>query len=388
MQAGAIVQGRIAFRIAGTALLLYLAFFALLSADALVRLWIIRRSMDRALDGALVLLYQAAQVATTLLGVLLAARLLRRAASPDARALTLLLIFAALAHAKAFAFAAFPGPLQSWIASSLFAAGFPRCAARLIFGEPSWAVWLALGALLRVAATFPHAMRPDQILASGANDRQGMLRSVALAGVDVGAFWRRVAAFIVRAGLLRGAFVWPFAFAAGITPLLAPVPGGRAASLVLFAAGVSIAITLLRAGRRSASRVDQRRLLWMTQAAISALVSFLIVGVLALSNDPLADGLAFAITGAAPLAVLFGVALATRVPAPPPAFPAIHRTLLAGAVALASSLAYTATGAVVSSVAGPGPTAVIGATAAVAAGLLLLRPIADRLDATVAGPPD
>lgn len=374
------MEPRIAFRIAGVALLLYLAFFVLLSMDALVRLWMMRSRMDSPLDAALLFSYQTVQATATLAGMVLAARVLRRSATTAARAFTLFLIFATLAYTKAFGFASFPGPLQSWIAARLFDAGFPRTLSNLIFGMPSWAVWFALAAFLRVSVTFPRAVSAEMIAVSGRNDRTGLMRSVALAGVDVGALSRKAAAVVVSTGLLRGLVVWPAAATLGLAPLLFRIPGAGPATAVVFGVATAIGVAALRAGSTAASRLERRRLLWMVQAGLSALIAFAVVGVLSLAADPWAGAVSFAIAAAAPLAVLGGIALGTRGGRPPAAQPAIHRTLVVGGVALASAIAYIAAGSAVIGLAGDGaPSLLLALTAALLAGLLVSRPIATRV---------
>jgi len=249
-----------------------------------------------------------------------------------------------------------------------------------VFGAPSWAVWLALAAFLRVSVTFPRAVSPAMILDSGGNDRRGLMRSVALAGVDVGALSRTAAAGAVNMGLLRGRVVWPAAATFGLAPLVFRIPGAATASMVVFGVATAIGMAALRAGSRAAGRLERRRLLWMVQAALSALIAFAVAGVLSFTADRWAGAASFAIAALTPLAVLGGIALGTRRDRPPAAKPAIQRTLVAGGVAAASALAYIATGSALAGLASDGaPSVLLALSAATITGLFVSRPLAVRV---------
>lgn len=365
-------------RIASILVLAFLVLFLILSIDSLVRLWSARRGMDNSFEAATVLSYQFAHAVITLIGIALSARVFRRAQPPGAAAFAWMLAFLTLWYTKTFGFANFPGAFQSWLAEHLSAAGLARNAAILIFGAPAWAAWLALGAALRVSVCYPRQITPDDIAAPGARDRRGLMRSVALAGLDVGLAWRRLAATALRSGLLRAAVIWPTVLTAGLAASLLPHLG--ALFVALYACGGAIVITNLRAGLEIANGIQRRRLLWMAQAGLTALLAFVLAGVLSLADDPFGSFLSFAVSAIAPLAVLSGIALGIRSGHPPQPRNALRNTAGRGGVMVICAMAYVAAQSIAASTGGPTIlTIVLGLVVAILTGLLVWHRVRSSL---------
>ncbi len=327
-------------RTASILVLAFLGLFFVLSIDSLVRLWSVRHGMAGPLEAALVLSYQLAHATITLLGTILTSRILWRAETHGTPAFGWLLAFLTLWYTKAFGYASFPGPFQSSLAEALFATGFPRLAASLLFGAPWWAAWLALGAALRISVCYPRSITMQDIEAPGARDRTGLLRSVALAGLDVGSALRRAAATALRLGLLRSAVVWPVTLGLGIAASLMTAP--TVGFLALYGCGIALVITNLRAGLNIANGLERRRLLWVVQAGLTASLAFALAGVLSFAGDRAADLVSFAVTAIAPLAVLASAGIGARPGHPPDPRAALRNTASRGAVAVISALAYVA----------------------------------------------
>ena len=363
------------FRISSTLLLAYLGLFVILSVDVIARLWSVRSGMGSAFEAALVLCYQAGHAMITLFGMVLAARMLLRERTPATRAFGLMLAFLTLWYAMAFAFTAFPGRFQSWLAANLFELGLPSRVAGLFFDSPWWPAWLALAACVRVSVLYPQPVTSEAIAAAGQRDRTGLMRSVACAGVDVGAVWRTAAAFLLQRGLLRGAVVWPAALALGLASALLAAPSNALLPVyALFGAGAAIVITNVRAGMGVATALARRRILWIVQAALTAVIAFLVAGVLSFPDDGAASVLSFALTAVAPLAVMTGIALAARASHPPDPRQAVRNTASRGTVAFACAAAYVIVQSLTSSTGGPAVLgSMLGFLAAIATGVLVWR---------------
>jgi hypothetical protein len=359
-------------RIASLTMLAFVGLFLVLSLDSLVRLWFARRGMESPFEAATVLSYQFAHAVITLIGALLAARVFHRAESPGAHAFGWMLVFLTLWYTKTFGFASFPGPFQSWLAERLFAAGLTRNVAVLLFAAPAWAAWLALGAALRVSVCYPRPITPADIAAPGTRDRRGLLRSVAFAGLDVGLAWRRLAAGALQYGSLRAMIVWPGALALGLAASL--LPDQKIFFVALYACGAAIVITNLRAGLEVANALQRRRLLWILQSSLSALLAFCLAGVLSFAADPLASFLSFAVSGIAPLAVLSGIALGTRSGHPPQPRNALRNTATRGGMVVICALAYIAAQTAVATTGGPQLLAsLLGLSVAILTGVFAWR---------------
>lgn len=377
------------YRITAAVLFLMLAGFIFLSVDVIARVWMMRKGLGTAVDAAVLLAYEAARALTTTLALLLAAASWRQADNAGRRAFTLLLLFLALWYTKTFAFESFPGYLQERMALWLFDHGVSRRAASLVFGEPVWSAWLALGALLRLSVEFPQPLEPAVIERSGERDRAGMLRGVSLAGTDVGALSRRAAAALLRRRAFAAAPVWLLTAAAGTLHALTGSPGVSAALSVSFCLLVILALTNLRAGTMAASAGERRRALWMVQAAIAAAAAFATTAVLSAAAGGLTDGLSFGLAALSPPAVLMGMSFGIRGSRPPDPRPAITNTLLYGVAAIAMAMVFVVASGVAAPLARPPLPSAAAALCALAGCALFwsrFRRFAVRLAAIVVAP--
>jgi hypothetical protein len=371
------------------ALSLMLAVFTVLSADVIVRVWLLRGRMESAVDAAVLLSYEAARTLTTALALGLAIASWRRASDATRRLFTLLVLFLGFWYTKAFAFAAFPGPLQERLAGWLFDTGVPRSVTTFIFGAPVWAAWLALGALLRLSALFPAPLDAAAIDRSGGNDRTGLLRGVHLAGLDVGAAFRRISTALVRVGAFGAAPVWLVVIAGGTLHALAVGPAARVLLGTLWVALLMVAVTNLRATMAEAPESGKRRVLWMLQAAIVALAAYATAAVLSIAGGRLESGVSFGFAAFAPPVILMGLALAIRRRHPPNPRHAIRRTLTLGIAAVAAAVAYVLSAGLVSGRTPPPVTTLIAVAVATMCTLLLrsgIRRVVGRIEAGVATP--
>lgn len=297
------------FRRAASALFVYCAVFVLLSIDLLVRVWSVRAQFPRPGDVAAIFFFELSRSVVTAAAVSVGLWLTwRRAREPAMRALAVTLGFATLAFTKAAAFRAFPGRVQERLAEWLLAQDVPRALLTFLFGSPAWAAWLALAAFMLFAMRFPAPVTTAAIERSGARDRAGTLAGVGVAGVDVGALFRRAARALVRRDVLRPL---PLGVAAGgcalVHHVLRDVPAANAVALLVAGAAAGIAITLLRAGSGDADDVARGRLAALRTGAIGASVLFLAAGAAGLLPAPL-DFVGAALLAIAPAPALYGAA--------------------------------------------------------------------------------
>jgi hypothetical protein len=249
------------------------------------------------------------------------------------------LVFVAVWYAKAFAFEGYPGHVQESVAAALLGAGAPLPVLDFIFGRPEWSLWIALGAVLRLSVTWPRPLDTVSIAVSGVRDREGMLRSVALAGADIGAAFRRLAVSLRTHGLLEARAVWPAVILAGAVDAL--VPAGPAAWLMasLLASGCAVATTNLRASFVRATRRQRNRILWVVAAAVTAGSAFVVSATLSFTGDAVASIIGLAVASLAPFSVLAMLAVVvTRRPSA--AGPWLRRTVFIGASGATGAIAY------------------------------------------------
>lgn len=377
------------FNVIAATFALMLVVFTVLSADVIVRVWLSRGQMESAVDAAVLLSYEAARTLTTGLALALALASWRRAEDASRRLITLLILFLGLWYTKAFAFAAYPGYLQERIAGSLFAAGVPRRATAFLFGEPVWAAWLALGALLRLSTLFPTPLEVAAIERSGARDRSGLLRGMSFAGLDVGAMFRRASIVLSRSGALGGLPVWLATVVAGAIHGWVDDPAVRAVLGTLWIVLLMLAVTNLRATMVDAPAPDRRRVLWMLQAAIVGLCAFATSAILSAAAGRLESGVSLGLASFAPPVVLMGLALAFALRVPPNPLYAIRRTLTLGIAATAAAAVYVLSAGIVAGLARPGIATLIAIAAATGCTLLLrslIRRVVGRISAGVATP--
>lgn len=296
------------------ALLLYTLFFVLLSVDVMARIWDWRDRFGSPVDAGMLLLFEGIRTVVTMAGIGTAVLAMRKARSSTAVWwLAWATAFTTIAYAKALAPDGFPGAVQERVAIALIGAGTPRPLLQVVFGQWEWATWLALGAFVLVAASWPRRLTSADVLASGARDRPGALRSVAVAGADVGSVLRAWTAALIDSGWLRAPRVWLVTGGAAIvhTALLLTLADTTAmavqvAALALAGLLAAVAITLFRAGRPIADATEQPFIIWLQRGALSGLALFAVsaalsalgtggmVGVLAASALALAPAVAVA----------------------------------------------------------------------------------------------
>ena len=343
----------LAFRIACVLTGLLLAGFVVLSVDVIVRVWQMRGRLGSGADAAVLLSYESARALTTSLALALGIAAGRRAATAGERALTLLLFFLAVWYTKSFAFEGFPGHLQERIAGWLFQHGVPPSAAAFVFGTPVWAAWLALGALLRVSVAIPEPLEAATIERSGDRDRAGLLRKVALAGLDIGAIARHTSARLLRRGVYRAAPVWLVTGTAAILHSLAGAAVLKAGLAAGFGLLLVLALTNLRAATMAAESSERRRPLWLLQAAVAAAGSFAASAILSVAPGRFTTGVSFGLAALAPPVVLMGLSFAIAFRDPPDPRRAIGNTLLIGLAAAAAAAAFVVSASLIRSLTRP-----------------------------------
>jgi len=326
--------------LARTALIAWLSVFAFLSVDALIRIIEVRALLGNAGEAAGLIGIEACRALTLVLAVLVIAYWYRSASRVPATGLLAALVgFSTLWYAQASAFSGFPGHFQEYMAGRLINVGVPRWLPGLLFGAPEWPLWLALGAWLRITAMWPRPLDPTRIGRSGANDRRGMLRSVAFAGSDIGAGFRKLATAAASADLLAARVVWPVVTVAGAVHSL---NGGLVARLAFgtaLATGVAIGITNARSILVGSTRRQRSRVLRCLAAAVVAGTAILVSSVLALGGGAPGAVVGIALASVAPIVVLAVLAPAIRRD-PPDARPGLHRAVLAAATTVTGVIAY------------------------------------------------
>jgi hypothetical protein len=321
-------------------LLAWLGFFAFLSADMLVRIVGIRGQFDAAFDAVGLVAIEGCRTITLLGAVWLAGSASRQAKRvPASGLLSLFVIFAGVWYAKEFAFTGFPGHVQEYLANRLIGAGIPIGVLAFVFGSPEWSAWIALGALLRLSVTWPRPLDSQRITESGARDRKGMMRSVALAGADIGAAFRSLAAQLVAKRLLGGRSLWPLVMIAGVMHSVLPWPAASWSMTVLFGGGVALAITNLRASFARATRRQRERVVWGVTAAVIAGSAFLVAGILSFGADIASAVIGVTVLSLSPIASVLALAMMTRRRPPAPGR-WLRRALLAGTSSVTGALAY------------------------------------------------
>jgi hypothetical protein len=371
-------------------LLAWLGFFAFLSADVLIRIVGIRGQFETAFDAGALIAIEGCRTITLLLAVWLAGVASWQARRvPASGLLSLFVIFSAVWYAKEFAFTGYPGHVQEYLANQLTGAGIPIAVLDFVFGSPEWSAWIALGALLRLSVTWPQPLEQGRITQSGARDRKGMMRSVALAGTDIGAAFRSLAAGIVGRHLLAARVVWPAVLAAGIAHSLLPWTAAGWAMALMLGIGVAVAMTNLRASFIGATRRQRDRVLWGVTAVVFAGSAFLVAGILSFGSDIASAVIGVAVASLSPIAAVLSLAMMTR-RTPPPSGRWLRRSLLAGTSSVTGALAYLFALAALPGPASPGIP--VRELVALATSVVLvfvsaprLREITDRLTPPLAG---
>lgn len=325
---------------ARAALLIWLGFFVFLSADVLVRIIGISGRMPTRFDAATLIAIESCRTLTLLLAALLVGATFRSGGSRRVAGLYATVVaFVAVWYAQTFAFEAYPGHAQEWIARRLIGAGVPLPMLDLAFGSPEWSLWIALGAMLRLSVTWPRPIDPAAIAGSGARDRRGMMRSVALAGVDIGAAFRRLTARAVSRGAFEAHNVWPAVLIAGLVHTIVGSPLVRVLLVVALTIGAGVGITNLRASFAGATRRQRARIGWVVTAVVIAGSGFLVASALSMASDRVSGLVGIAFASLAPILVLTALFPVVR-RTPPNAVPWLRSALLAGTSSVTGALAY------------------------------------------------
>ena len=303
---------RAVFLILSAFSLAYLVIFPLLVLDTAARLLGQRAAFETG-NLVFVLYLEISRAFTTLIAIVVVLVLLVRASrTPDGRALALFLIFLALSYEKAFG-VSYPGSVQVSVTQTLIGAGVSRALLFWLFGSVPWTIWPALAALLRFSVTFPPpGVSATAIDVSGEHDRRGTLRGNAVAGADVGAWFRALSKRALAANAFAPVPVWSSAV------VLVAATGALSGivRILIIAAGlaliVPLAVTNLRAAYNAGGLADRQRMDWLTLAFAAGTAIFVTAAVPLLFFD-------------ATLAVIPAVVLLMLAPA-------VTMVLLAGAV--------------------------------------------------------
>jgi hypothetical protein len=290
------------FALALTALSLYALFFAVLAVDIAVRVYASRAGFDDARVVGLLIGLEAVRAGVVAGAVLLAWRTAARP-GPGRRALAAAVLFLAVWYAKAFGYAPFPGWLQERIAVVLNTRGVPSGVRLFLFAQPAWALWPALAGLLRFAAVHAGPLTPNAVHASGRADRRGAMRAVPLAGLDVGAAFRWVAARALERGLDRPVALAVLALA-GVAAAGTGAGGaaGTVLQLAVGGAGLGVALTWLRAASAGAAAPG---VLWLAEAGLVVVAALLAGGLLSAAPSEAAAWTSLVLLGVTPPAVLY-----------------------------------------------------------------------------------
>jgi hypothetical protein len=274
-------------------LLLFALVFVALSIDLMARVWHERAGFETPFDAVFLLYMEALRSLVTLLGVAIALLVATRAGTRAAfGGLAFGVGFATLAYTKLIGFAGAAGIVQERIAVWLRLNGVPPHLPLVVFAIPEWAYWPALAAFILFAARYPRPLTADDILHSGAADRTGAMRSVTLAGADIGGLARHWSASAVRRGWLRGRMVWPAALvvAATHTATLLVWPWPLVVNLLALAVAlgpIAVLIALVRASYDVADERERAPLRWLRNGVFAALFLFVTAAV----ATPLLPGL-------------------------------------------------------------------------------------------------
>jgi hypothetical protein len=150
----------------------------------------------------------------------------------------------------------------------------------------------------------------EEVLAAGAADRRGMLRSAAVAGTDVGAVARQLTAGALRRGLLGAVPVWTAAILLAAATFALDGLAAGAALAAGIALPLSFGVPAVRASLAVAAGAERARILWFVQAALLSGVAFALGGMLSVMAGATAGWLSFAVLAITPLVVLLCIATA------------------------------------------------------------------------------
>ena len=302
----------IAFLVIAGALLLLLALFPLLTADSIAKL-VGRRAGLEAGNFALIFYLEVSRAFTTLVAVIaVIVLLIRSSRAADARALTLFLLFVGLTYEKIFGGTGYPGPMQESLTRWLLDNGVPRAGLMWLFGPVPWSIWLALAAIMRFSVVFPRPPLSAEIIdASAAHDRQGMMRGAGLAGMDIGAGFRRISKTLLASGAFKPVPLWTTAIMLiVITTIL-----DRSARIILFATAASLVLALvitnLRASYNVVAPEEKARMRWLALGFLAAAGLFVLASVpLLFMDNPVTTVSALVLIMIAPAVIMICMAMA------------------------------------------------------------------------------
>ncbi|MGQ0561206.1 MAG: hypothetical protein ACT443_04955 [Gemmatimonadota bacterium] len=334
-------RSRLLFMPVAAVVIAYALSFPLLTIDTLARV-ASRATAFEAGNLLLVGFLEVSRLIVSVVGIALAIYLLKRQpGSAAARALALFLLFAAISYEKAFGGSAYPGDVQQAVTLKLIEAGVSTRLLGALFGAHSWTLWPTLAALLRFAAVYPHDLRPATLEASGQQDRRGLLRGAGVAGLDIGALFRRASKrlLLLRAYEPRSLI----AFAAVMIAAHGLLDGRRGEALVWLIGGFAlcIVITNLRAAYLAAEGADRVRVTWILEAGVLALFIYLSSTLLyALVPANVTRMVAFVMIMLTPAAVMTCLALSVLDRRPHDVRSVLHATARWGTIALVVLLGF------------------------------------------------
>ncbi|HEX6065839.1 MAG TPA: hypothetical protein VFZ04_16520 [Longimicrobiales bacterium] len=302
----------IAFLVVAGVLLLLLALFPLLTTDSIAKLFSRRTGLEAG-NFALIFYLEVSRAFTTLVAVVaVVVLLIRSSRGADARALTLFLLFVGLTYEKIFGGIGYPGPMQEALTHWLLDHGVPRAGIVWLFGPVPWSIWLALAAIMRFSVVFPRPPLSAEIIdASAAHDRKGIMRGAGLAGMDIGAGFRRIAKTLLASGAFRPLPLWTTA----IVLIVITTVLDRTARIILFATAASLVLALvitnLRASYNVVAPQERARMRWLVLGFLAAGALFVLASVpLLFMENPVTTVSALVLIMIAPAVIMICMAMA------------------------------------------------------------------------------
>jgi hypothetical protein len=206
--------------------------------------------------------------------------------------------------------------MQQWIVLRLTEMRVSRDLLAFIFGNPAWAVAPFVAAFLGFAMKYPGAPDQEAVREMRATGRRGMMRGVAMAGIDVRSLVHRAAAQALGRGWFDNR-VLAIMGAGGAVVLAFGGTALRFAMLGALAFMFAAAIAFLRTSCLTLEGPHRGRLRFLGIAGISVCLEFLGGAALAFAPGAGAAGIALVLASAAPLcAIAFLTLFVTRTEVP------------------------------------------------------------------------